>query len=101
MGLGRITDLMRRMILMLKCDKCGRFIAKSDAHVKEISYYLSTDQEVLCGRCAKTDFCKGYWSRTVDGNEFDCEYNTSIDCGECMFGEHGGKKDPRSQKYAL
>jgi len=71
-GFLQIAELIRRMILMLKCDKCGRFIAKPDAHVKEIPYYLSTDQEVLCGRCAKTD-----------------------------FGEQGGKKDPRSQKYAL
>lgn len=40
--------------------------------------------------------CLGYWSG-FDPRDFDCEYPfaASINCEDCIFGGHGGKKDPR------
>ena len=41
------------------------------------------------------DGCKGYSTNTQDGTEYDCEYEFADDCGDCMFGGHGGTHDPR------
>ncbi len=41
--------------------------------------------------------CLGY--QTEDhgwGSDFECGYNTKIDCDECKYG--GGRKDPRAKK---
>jgi len=40
--------------------------------------------------------CLGYWSYTIDGNEFDCEYEYAgeITCEHCIYGFCGGNCDP-------
>ena len=45
----------------------------------------------------KEDGCKGYSSFDGESTEYDCEYEfaSEVDCGDCMFGNHGGKSDPR------
>jgi hypothetical protein len=40
--------------------------------------------------------CKGYEIPDIGwGVEYDCEYNTKIDCDECKHG--GGMKDPSAK----
>ncbi len=41
--------------------------------------------------------CKGCWSNTPDGNEFDCEYSVGFPCEDCIFGPYpeSATKDPR------
>lgn len=40
--------------------------------------------------------CKGYIiPDTGWGTDFDCGYNTKIDCNECKYG--GGRKDPNAK----
>jgi hypothetical protein len=45
----------------------------------------------------KQDKCAGYKSWTDCGWEYDCNYEFAgdIDCGNCIFGGHGGNEDPR------
>ena len=38
--------------------------------------------------------CKGYRDYWGD---FDCEYQTKIDCDQCKYGGHGGRKDPAAK----
>lgn len=85
--------------MFVRCEKCGRFISKEDVNIKEIPHHLSVDQQILCGRCFDKVGCKG--TRNSYSGEYDCGYKTWLDCGECMFGNHGGRKDPRSPKYAI
>ncbi len=46
---------------------------------------------------SKDSGCAGYKTWTDGGWEYDCEYPYAgdVDCGECIFGGHGGKRDPR------
>jgi uncharacterized coiled-coil protein SlyX len=43
--------------------------------------------------------CKGYWTPTPFGDEFDCGYDTNIYCEECKYGR--GDKDPENDKTEL
>jgi len=43
--------------------------------------------------------CKGYWTYSCDGNEFDCEYETILSCDECKYGV--GRKDPDARCNAI
>ncbi len=48
---------------------------------------------------AKHPKCLGYtdeWTR-----EFDCEYQTSLECTDCKYGGHGGRKDPEAKVNQL
>ena len=81
----------------MKCEKCGRFVSKTDVNIIEIPMGLSVDQYVLCGRCSGKSGCLESLDRY--SSEYDCEYKTWLDCSDCMFGSWGGRKDPRSQKY--
>jgi len=40
--------------------------------------------------------CRGYYIETDCGTEFDCGYNTIIDCEDCKYGVNGGRKDPEA-----
>ena len=39
--------------------------------------------------------CKGYKVSSMDGDEFDCEYNTTLSCDECKYGK--GRKNPEAK----
>jgi hypothetical protein len=39
--------------------------------------------------------CKGYTIYSMDGNEYDCEYGSKLDCDQCKYG--GGRKDPEAK----
>lgn len=43
----------------------------------------------------KNDGCEGYSSFNGESTEYECEYEFADDCGDCMFGNQGGKTDPR------
>jgi hypothetical protein len=49
------------------------------------------------GEIMEKDTCEGYSYNTPDGVEFDCAYEFAgdVDCGDCIFGSHGGTQDPR------
>ena len=38
--------------------------------------------------------CRGY--HDYWGN-FDCEYQTDLECDKCKYGGHGGRKDPEAK----
>lgn len=40
--------------------------------------------------------CKGYWTDTPDGRDFDCEYGTTLSCDECKYGH--GRRDPEAKR---
>lgn len=54
-----------------------------------------TDMDVRLGVTKKHPKCMGYKEWTGNGYEFDCDYNTKLDCGECKYG--GGRKDPEAK----
>ena len=33
----------------------------------------------------------------LDPIEYECGYYTTIDCDECKYNEHGGRKDPEAK----
>jgi len=39
--------------------------------------------------------CEGHWEHTMDGSEFDCDYEFAgnFGCEDCIV--NGGKRDPR------
>lgn len=39
--------------------------------------------------------CLGHWIRSIDGDDYDCEYETHLLCEECKYG--GGRKDPEAK----
>ena len=41
--------------------------------------------------------CKGYVAYSMDGNEYDCEYGSKLECDQCKYGGWGGKKDPEAK----
>jgi len=41
--------------------------------------------------------CKGYKYFTDCGYEFDCGYDTTIECEECKYGSCGGRKNPEAK----
>ena len=44
----------------------------------------------------KYEKCAGYQcNHPLDPPEWDCGYNTTIDCDECKYG--GGRKDPEAK----
>lgn len=46
--------------------------------------------------------CKGFYITTVDGREFDCGYNTSLDCSDCKYNDSKhGRKNPAAKCNAL
>lgn len=42
--------------------------------------------------------CLGY---TNWAQEFDCEYESNLDCSECKYGGGGGRKDPEAKVNQL
>ncbi len=42
--------------------------------------------------------CLGY---TNWAQEFDCEYESALDCSECKYGGGGGRKDPEAKVNQL
>ena len=40
--------------------------------------------------------CKGYWTSSVDGDEFDCEYDPDFACDDCII--NGGRMSPQTGK---
>lgn len=42
------------------------------------------------------DGCKGYWTDTSDTRDFDCEYEPTIDCDDCIY-TRWGKKNPQAK----
>ena len=53
------------------------------------------EEKMSLGLLDEEDGCKGYSSFNGESTEYDCEYEFADDCGSCMFGNHGGKNDPR------
>ena len=53
------------------------------------------EEKMSIGLLDEEDGCKGYSSFNGERTEYDCEYEFADDCGSCMFGNHGGKRDPR------
>ena len=49
----------------------------------------------VSGSSLKHPKCKGFKYWTDCGYEFDCGYNSEVDCNECKYG--GGKKDPEAK----
>lgn len=49
----------------------------------------------------ETKGCRGFKSMTDLGYEYDCGYNTSLDCEECKYGGCGGNKDPEAKDNQL
>jgi len=43
--------------------------------------------------------CKGIVYQTLDGNEYDCGYNSEVTCDQCRFllANRGRGKDPRAK----
>ena len=41
--------------------------------------------------------CKGIIYNTFDGEEFDCDYGTTLLCEECIYGGCGGRKYPQAK----
>ena len=41
--------------------------------------------------------CAGYWTENEVAYDFDCGYYTTIDCKDCKYGKHGGRKDPEAK----
>lgn len=39
--------------------------------------------------------CKGYFDHTAVSYEWDCEYDTILECEECKYGM--GRKDPEAK----
>lgn len=46
------------------------------------------------GKIKRHPKCLGYQTREGD---YDCEYQTKLDCDQCKYGGHGGRKDPESK----
>lgn len=40
--------------------------------------------------------CKGYTMSSMQGAEYDCGYNTVLDCEQCKYG--GGTKNPEAKR---
>jgi len=53
----------------------------------------------VIGSSSRHPKCKGWkkydWGM-MDGPEYGCDYDTEIDCDECMYG--GGDKDPENYR---
>lgn len=41
--------------------------------------------------------CKGYRTDGPDGYDFDCEYDTTINCDDCKYSNARGRKDPAAK----
>lgn len=42
--------------------------------------------------------CKAYQCNAyMDPIEYNCEYDTKIDCDECRYGKAGGRKNPEAK----
>ena len=39
--------------------------------------------------------CRGSVSHTMDGTDYDCEYNTDLSCEDCKYGL--GRRDPEAK----
>jgi hypothetical protein len=49
----------------------------------------------VSGSSEKHPKCKGFKYWTDCGYEFDCGYDSTVDCDECKYG--GGRKDPEAK----
>lgn len=50
----------------------------------------------VSGSSSRHPKCKGYRTQDIGwGSEYECGYETTIDCDECKYG--GGKKDPEAK----
>ena len=49
----------------------------------------------MFGDKQKPPKCKGYAVDTPNGWDFDCRYDTTLDCDECKYG--AGRKDPEAK----
>ena len=46
----------------------------------------------------KHPMCRSYQcNHPLDPIEYDCEYDTKIDCDECKYNGRGGRKDPEAK----
>ena len=41
--------------------------------------------------------CAGIVEHTMNGTEYSCGYETTIDCSECKYNVIAGKKDPEAK----
>lgn len=42
--------------------------------------------------------CLGYRTDGPDGYDYECGYDTIIDCDECKYSKSGGRKDPAAKR---
>ena len=69
----------------------GRLINKKENNMKDLKLNI----HAVSGSSPKLHKCTGYWSHNSDGSEFDCGYDTIIDCDHCKYSV--GKKDPEAK----
>jgi hypothetical protein len=51
----------------------------------------------VSGSSSRHPKCRGYITRDIGwGNEYECGYETTIDCNECKYG--GGRKNPEVKR---
>jgi hypothetical protein len=43
--------------------------------------------------------CKGYAVDNMDGTEYECGYNTTLDCDQCKYG--GGSLNPEAKRNQI
>ena len=52
--------------------------------------------DVISGSSSRHPKCRGYRTQDIGwGSEYECGYETTIDCDECKYG--GGRKDPEAK----
>lgn len=57
------------------------------------------DYDKLIAENARHPLCQGYIIESVDGNDYDCGYHSSVICDKCKFltVNRGRGKDPRAK----
>lgn len=56
----------------------------------------NVQQYVVSGISSRHPKCRGYRTQDIGwGSEYECGYETIIDCDECKYG--GGRKDPEAK----
>jgi hypothetical protein len=49
----------------------------------------------VSGSSSRHPKCRGYRTQDIGGSEYECGYETTIDCDECKYG--GGLKNPEAK----
>lgn len=57
--------------------------------------FLKIYNEKVRQAMADSGGCKG--TKDEYNGDYDCGYGTTLDCGECKYGGHGGRKDPEAK----